>query len=88
MIIEPEKEEIDPNNQKEEEESELEGDWESLGDDLFYRKNKLEFEEKEKKHIKKMLSKNPPQLQLRRRVISSIFNLLLLIIYFLLAMVN
>ena len=88
MIIEPEKEEIDPNNQKAEEESELEGDWESLGDDLFYRKNKLEFEEKEKKHIKKMLSKNPPQLQLRRRVISSIFNLLLLIIYFLLAMVN
>ena len=88
MIIEPEKEEIDPNNQKEEEESELEGDWESLGDDLFYRKNKFEFEEKEKKHIKKMLSKNPPQLQLRRRVISSIFNLLLLIIYFLLAMVN
>ena len=88
MIIEPEKEEIDPNNQKAEEEYELEGDWESLGDDLFYRKNKFEFEEKEKKHIKKMLSKNPPQLQLRRRVISFIFNLLLLIIYFLLAMVN
>ena len=88
MIIESEKEETEPNNQKIQEETELEGDWESLGDDLFYRKNKFEFEEKEKKHIKKLLSKNPPQLQLRRRVISLIFNLLLLIIYFLLAMVN
>ena len=88
MIIESEKEETDPNNQKIQEETELEGDWESLGDDLFYRKNKFEFEEKEKKHIKKLLSKSPPQLQLRRRVISLIFNLLLLIIYFLLAMVN
>ncbi len=88
MIIESEKEETEPNNQKIQEETELEGDWESLGDDLFYRKNKFEFEEKEKKHIKKLLSKSPPQLQLRRRVISLIFNLLLLIIYFLLAMVN
>ena len=68
MIVEPEKEENSPNNPQFEEEQELEGDWESLGDELFYRKNKFEFEEKEKRHIKKMLSQSPPQLQLRRRV--------------------
>ena len=68
MIVEPEKEENAPNNIQIEEEQELEGDWESLGDELFYRKNKFEFEEKEKRHIKKMLSQSPPQLQLRRRV--------------------
>ena len=68
MIVEPEKEEIDPNNNKIEEEPELEGDWDSLGDELLYRKNKFEFEEREKKHIKKMLSQTPPQLQYRRRV--------------------
>ncbi len=68
MIVEPEKEENTPNNTQIEEEQELEGDWESLGDELFYRKNKFEFEEKEKRHIKKMLSQSPPQLQLRRRV--------------------
>ena len=68
MIVEPENEENAPNNIQIEEEQELEGDWESLGDELFYRKNKFEFEEKEKRHIKKMLSQSPPQLQLRRRV--------------------
>ena len=68
MFVEPEKEEIDPNNNIIEVEPELEGDWESLGDELFYRKNKFEFEEREKKHIKKMLSQAPPQLQYRRRV--------------------
>ena len=70
MFFEPELEENNPNNQKAkiEEELELEGDWDSLGDELFYRKNKFEFDEKEKKHIKKMLSKAPPQLQYRRRV--------------------
>jgi hypothetical protein len=68
MFFEPELEENNQNNNKIEEEPELEGDWESLGDELFYRKNKFEFDEKEKKHIKKMLSKAPPQLQYRRRV--------------------
>ena len=70
MIVEPELEDLGPNNPKVkiEEEPELEGDWDSLGDELFYRKNKFEFDEKEKKHIKKMLSKAPPQLQYRRRV--------------------
>lgn len=70
MFVEPELEELGPNNPKVkiEEEPVLEGDWDSLGDELFYRKNKFEFDEKEKKHIKKMLSKGPPQLQYRRRV--------------------
>jgi hypothetical protein len=73
MFFEPELEENNQNNNKIEEEPELEGDWESLGDELFYRKNKFEFEEKEKKHIKKMLLQSPPQLQHRRRVTLLIF---------------
>ena len=74
MFIEPEKEEeINPNNINKEEEPELEGDWESLGDELLYRKNKFEFDEKEKRHIKKMLSQSPPKLQFRRRVNNNIF---------------
>ena len=73
MIIEPEKEDIYLNNNKIEEEPELEGDWESLGDELLYRKNKFEFDEKEKRHIKKMLSQSPPKLQFRRRVNNNIF---------------
>ena len=48
---------------------ELKGDWDSLGDELFFRKNKFEFTEKEKNSIKRMLSESPPQLQHRRRVI-------------------
>ena len=73
MFVEPELEENNQNNNKIEDEAELEGDWDSLGDELFYRKNKFEFEEKEKKHIKKMLSQSPPQLQHRRRVTLLIF---------------
>ena len=82
MIVEPEIEEINQNTNKIEEEPELEGDWESLGDELFYRKNKFEFEEKEKKHIKKILSQSPPQLQLRRRVNKFIFLFFNIIILF------
>ena len=82
MIVEPEIEEINQNTNKIEEEPELEGDWESLGDELFYRKNKFEFEEKEKKHIKKMLSQSLPQLQLRRRVNKFIFLFFNIIILF------
>lgn len=84
MFVEPEKEEGDINNNKIAEEGpELEGDWETLGDELFYRKNKFEFEEKEKKHIKKMLSQTPPQLQHRRRVKQyKIFIFLLLFYYY------
>ena len=69
MIVEPEIEENNINNLQKEE-PKLEGDWESLGDELFYRKNKFEFEEREKRHIKKMLSQSPPKLQHRRRVIN------------------
>ena len=73
MFIDPEKEEeINSNKINIEEEPELEEDWETLGDELFYRKNKFEFEEKEKKLIKKMLSQSPPKLQFRRRVNNSI----------------
>ena len=82
MIVKPEIEEINQNTNKIDEEPELEGDWESLGDELFYRKNKFEFEEKEKKHIKKMLSQSPPQLQLRRRVNKFIFLFFNIIILF------
>ena len=86
MFVEPEKEEIDPNSLKVEEVPELEGDWESLGDELFYRKNKFEFDEREKRHIKKMLSQTPPQLQHRRRVNKIIFFIfLLLLIYFIIS---
>ena len=88
MFVEPEKEEINPNINKIEEEPELEGDWESLGDELFYRKNKFEFDEREKKFIKKMLLRTPPQLQHRRRVTNLFFYFLLLLFYLLLVMVN
>ena len=40
---------------------ELKGDWDSLGDELFFRKNKFEFTEKEKNSIKRMLSKSPEE---------------------------
>jgi hypothetical protein len=42
--------------------------WESVGDDLFYRKNKFEFTLEEKNLIKKLLLKSPPPLQYRRKV--------------------
>ena len=42
--------------------------WESMGDELFYHKNKFEFSEDEKILIKKLLRKSPPPLQYRRKV--------------------
>lgn len=48
--------------------------WESVGDDLFYHKDKFEFTNEEKKLIKKLLLKGPPPLQYRRKV-STNFNL-------------
>ena len=75
MFVEQENEENIQNNLINNEiEEELEGDWDTLGDELFYRKNKFEFEEKEKRHIRKMLSRGPPKLQHRRRVITYIYN--------------
>ena len=42
--------------------------WETVGDDLFYHKNKFEFSDEEKTLIKKLLLKSPPPLQYRRKV--------------------
>jgi hypothetical protein len=42
--------------------------WESVGDELFYHKDKFEFSEEEKILIKKLLRKSPPPLQYRRKV--------------------
>ena len=42
--------------------------WESVGDDLFYHKDKFEFTNEEKLLIKKLLLKGPPPLQYRRKV--------------------
>lgn len=42
--------------------------WESIGDELFYHKNKFEFTQQEKNLIKKLLLKSPPPLQYRRKV--------------------
>ena len=42
--------------------------WESMGDELFYHKDKFEFSEDEKILIKKLLRKSPPPLQYRRKV--------------------
>ena len=49
---------------------EIKGDWNTLCDELFFRKNKFEFTPKEKHSLKKMLSQSPPQLQYRRKVIN------------------
>ena len=42
--------------------------WESVGDELFYHKDKFEFSEDEKILIKKLLRKSPPPLQYLRKV--------------------
>ena len=47
---------------------EVEITWETVGDELFYRKNKFEFTNEEKLLIKKLLLKSPPPLQYRRKV--------------------
>jgi len=83
MFITHETEENQKNNIKRKESEELNGDWDTLGDELFYLKNKFEFSQKEKNALKKMLSKSPPQLQHRRRVI----NIFLSLFYYL-VMVN
>jgi hypothetical protein len=42
--------------------------WESIGDELLFRKNKFEFTNEEKILVKKLLLKSPPPLQYRRKV--------------------
>lgn len=46
--------------------------WESVGDDLFYHKDKFEFTNEEKTLIKKLLTKGPPPLKYRRKVSTKI----------------
>lgn len=69
MFLTPEIDESKKVAVKSKDSDELNGDWDSLGDELFFRKNKFEFSQKEKNSLRKMLSKSPPQLQHRRRVI-------------------
>ena len=42
--------------------------WESIGDELLFRKNKFEFTNEEKILVKKLLLKSPPPLEYRRKV--------------------
>lgn len=42
--------------------------WETLGDELLFRKNKFEFTNEEKILVKKLLLKSPPPLEYRRKV--------------------
>ena len=42
--------------------------WESIGDELLFRKNKFEFTKEEKISIKKLLLNGPPPLEYRRKV--------------------
>jgi hypothetical protein len=42
--------------------------WESIGDELLFRKNKFEFTKEEKTLIKKLLLNGPPPLEYRRKV--------------------
>ena len=70
-----------PKNIKRKESEELRGNWDSLGDELLFLKNKFEFTQKEKKFIKKLLTESPPQLLYRRRVIDNFFIIILLFSY-------
>ena len=47
---------------------EIKVNWNSLDDEIFFRKNKFEFTQKEINSLKKMLIKSPPPLQYRRKV--------------------
>ena len=57
MFITHETEENQKNNIKRKESEELNGDWDTLGDELFYLKNKFEFSQKEKNALKKNVIK-------------------------------
>ena len=73
MFVTPEIDDTKKLTLKSRDSEEIIGDWNSLGDELFFRKNKFEFTQKEKNSLKKMLIKSPPQLQYRRKV----FNIIL-----------
>jgi len=68
MIVRPENE-INKNlSLKSKDSDEIKVNWNSLDDEIFFRKNKFEFTQKEKHSLKKMLIKFPPPLQYRRKV--------------------
>jgi hypothetical protein len=46
----------------------MEISWDTVGDELFYRKNKFEFSNEEKTLIKNLLRNSPPPIQYRRKV--------------------
>ena len=48
--------------------------WESIGDELLFRKNKFEFTKEEKILLKKLLLNSPPPLEYRRKVSNFFIN--------------
>lgn len=80
MIVSPESEVNKNLILKSKDSDEIKDNWYSLGDEIFFRKNKFEFSQKEKNSLKKMLIKSPPPLQYRRKVfnISYFFIIILL----------
>ena len=75
MIVSPDNEDNKKLTLKSRDSEEIKDNWNSLDDEIFFRKNKFEFTQKEINSLKKMLIKSPPPLQYRRKVfnISYIF---------------
>ena len=75
MIVSPDNEDNKKLTLKSRDSEEIKDNWNSLEDEIFFRKNKFEFTQKEINSLKKMLIKSPPPLQYRRKVfnISYIF---------------
>jgi len=75
MIVTPDNEDNKKLTLKSRDSEEIKDNWNSLDDEIFFRKNKFEFTQKEINSLKKMLIKSPPPLQYRRKVfnISYIF---------------
>ena len=75
MIVSPDNEDNKKLALKSRDSEEIKDNWNSLEDEIFFRKNKFEFTQKEINSLKKMLIKSPPPLQYRRKVfnISYIF---------------
>ena len=81
MIVSPESEVNKNLLLKSKDSDEIKDNWYSLGDEIFFRKNKFEFSQKEKNSLKKMLIKSPPPLQFVERYL--IFLIFLLLFYYL-----
>ena len=80
MIVSPDNEDNKKLTLKSRDSEEIKDNWNSLEDEIFFRKNKFEFTQKEINSLKKMLIKSPPPLQYRRKVfnISYFFIIILL----------